>query len=784
MNRIRVEGAVASSWARDCVRARSAALTVLALIAAMALPSPARAADTATVWGAVMAPDGSRLPGAVVTLVHAGGDETRVVAGALGVYRATGLPPGTWDLTARSPGFSPAPHQSLVLAPGASHQRDLRLALAPRSEDVTVVSEPDPDSLENPAIRESGARDVGAAMAAVPGIWPLRKGGIANDVVLRGLQSRDLNVLVDGDRVHGACPNHMDPPPFHVDFAEVERVQVGKGPFDVRNQGSLGGVVNLITRDPEPGLRFSPSVSLGSFGYVNPSGTLSWAGERASVLGGFSWRVADADRDGDGLRFTERANYRPEFVDARAFSVGTGWVRARYTPSFDTTLEASYTRQGARNVFYPYLMMDAPRDDTDRFSVSFESRRARKHTITLVTAQAYVTRVDHWMDDSRRLTSVGAPRDWAMGTQADAVTWGGKLGGRIGRTTAGVEFYRRHWDAETFLRGRGYASQPSIPGVDVDVVGLYAEYSRILGDRVLLEAGGRYDISTSTADQAKANTDLAFAYLGTRSLSARDHLPSGKLRVAWRPVDTLQLSLAVGHTARVPEPSERYFALQRMGSDWVGDPELEPSRNTGVDAAVAWRGAWATLRASVFVSRIADFITVREAEIQSPLPGLVNSKARTWANVDATLVGSEASLSFVLHRHLFLSGDLSWVRGRQDPRPEVHILSENLPEMPPLRATVGIRYDDSRHFAVVNLIAAGRQDRVDTDLGEEPTPGYTTVNVAVGHRRGPAALTVGATNLLDKAYFPHLSYQRDPFRTGARVWDPGRSLYANLSLRF
>ena len=55
--------------------------------------------------------------------------------------------------------------------------------------------------------------------------------------MLRGLQSRDLNVLIDGQRVYGACPNHMDPAAFHVDFAEVDRVEVGKGPFDVKNQG-------------------------------------------------------------------------------------------------------------------------------------------------------------------------------------------------------------------------------------------------------------------------------------------------------------------------------------------------------------------------------------------------------------------------------------------------------------------------------------------------------------------------------------------------------------------
>jgi hypothetical protein len=29
----------------------------------------------------------------------------------------------------------------------------------------------------------------------------------------------------------------------------------------------------------------------------------------------------------------------------------------------------------------------------------------------------------------------------------------------------------------------------------------------------------------------------------------------------------------VGHTARVAEANERFFALRRMGTDWVGNPD-------------------------------------------------------------------------------------------------------------------------------------------------------------------------------------------------------------------
>src|SRR5690606_14919110 len=82
-------------------------------------------------------------------------------------------------------------------------------------------------------IRESLARDVGDALAEVPGAARIRKGGLAHDVVVRGAKGDDVVMQIDGQPLHGACPNRMDPPIFHVDFAEVERVELALGPFDV-----------------------------------------------------------------------------------------------------------------------------------------------------------------------------------------------------------------------------------------------------------------------------------------------------------------------------------------------------------------------------------------------------------------------------------------------------------------------------------------------------------------------------------------------------------------------
>lgn len=83
------------------------------------------------------------------------------------------------------------------------------------------------------------------AVQKLEGIWKIRKGGIANDPVLRGFYRDNINVLIDGVRIYGACPNRMDPPAFYVDFSEVKKIEVIKGPYDVRNQGSMAGLIEI-----------------------------------------------------------------------------------------------------------------------------------------------------------------------------------------------------------------------------------------------------------------------------------------------------------------------------------------------------------------------------------------------------------------------------------------------------------------------------------------------------------------------------------------------------------
>ncbi len=226
------------------------------------------------------------------------------------------------------------------------------------------------------------------------------------------------------------------------------------------------------------------------------------------------------------------------------------------------------------------------------------------------------------------------------------------------------------------------------------------------------------------------------------------------------------------------------MALKRMGSDWVGNPALSPSRNTGVDGTFAYRHATLYLGTNLYFNSVRDFITINNQRKVNMVTGVMNSLARSYQNVDARIYGGELEGGYGLTQRLFLSGNLSYVRGSQDPDPARAIYSTRLPEMPPIRSRAGLRYATARYSAEIEGVFTGAQRRVDTDLREAPTPGYGIANLKFSATLHRFVVRAAWNNLFDRSYYEYMSYQRDPFRTGSRVFEPGRNVYINLSYHF
>lgn len=765
---------------------RCLAVVILILVSGHVSASPQGPPRSAAVAGIVSGPDGSRLPGATLTVTDAEGTVITVVSGDMGAYRVSGLKPGTATLTARLQGFR---ERSVVFEAGREPvvAMDLRLTLDSLQEAVTVVGTAERESLEAPRVRESAARDVGEALGSIAGVWKVRRGAIASDIAVRGYQGDNVTVLIDGARLYGACPNNMDHTSFHVDFAEVDRIEIGKGPFDLKNQGGLGAAVNIVTKRPPLGFHLTPQIAFGSNGYINPSVTGSFGTARLSALGGYSYRESDPYKDGSGRSMLAGTNYKATAMEGRVFDVNTAWGRLDLVPLESHVVQVGYSRQRAGVVLYPYLQMDAGFDNADRVNVGYDLK-AGLGPILALRLSGYATKVEHWMTDERRTSSAGMLRAYSMATMAKTRTAGGKLEAAIAGGSVGVDLYERGWETETLLGGMKYQPQYSIPDVTIRSAGLYGEFSRDFGTTLRADIGARFDYTTNAANEVKANSALYRAYHGKAALSAANAYPSGKVRLTYKPLDALTVTGGVGRTVRVPDPQERYFGLKRAGTDWVGNPFLEPTVNTGLELGAAYRAGRLFLNATVHRDALTDAIGVYSQSKQAAVAGIMNSSARSYRNVDATMSGAEVEAVLSLTDRLFLAGDLSAVRGRQKVNEQAGIRSPWMAEMPPTRTRLAVRYEvrSGRRtlFTEAEGVYSAAQRHVDTDVRESPTPAYGVANVRVGGAFGKLRVALGVSNLFDETYVEHLSYQRDPFRTGTKVYEPGRNAHVNLSVGF
>lgn len=648
------------------------------------------------------------------------------------------------------------------------------------------------ESLTIREVRENPARDLGEALRDVPGLNIIRKGAIANDIVLRGLQRDNLNMFLDGVRLHGGCPSRMDPPSFHFDFAEVESVEITKGPYDLHNPGGLGGMINAVSKTPGYGLEATANLSYGSFNYLDASLTGSYGGTTGDGLAGLAFKSSDVPEAGNGKRLTEiypttsMNRYRPENIDSKAYETTTFWLKGGYQHARGRS-ELGISYQNAEHVLYPYLLMDADYDRTLRFNWTTTLENLTP-TLTKLFMQAWHNKVDHLMEDTLRVSSMPSmmvTRPYMMQTDAETKTTGAKIQAELaigpGQMASGIDVYRRNWDAlNESAMWMGYAPQPMIPDVDIDNLGLFAEYRMPLPGDFSLKGGARIDYTLAEANKLSQTrlTTLYQPYFSKLLDTEVDYTePSANLQVTWQPIEAMELFAGIASASRTPDQQELFIGLQRMaGKNWLGNPALEATRNNQVDLGAKWAGTSLFASASLFYSSLTDFIYVADQPDPDGAGPLI--RARTYGNIDARLYGAEFSSQLVLPRNLFLKGTLSYVRGENEDT------GEPLAEIPPLSGTLSLRYDNGSWFAEATERFADSQDRVDLSLQESPTSGWGVTDLKGGVNWERWSLVGGINNLFDRYYFSHLSYQRDPFASGVKLPETGLFAYLNLSYRY
>lgn len=624
------------------------------------------------------------------------------------------------------------------------------------------------------------AQDNAESLAATPGVSAGRMGGLGGEIVIRGQQGNQINVIDNGSFTYGACPSRMDPPTASAAFYRADEVIIERGYASVRNgPGATGGVVRLERNAPEfeDGKFYAGEID-GGF-QSNGSG-LQGSSQLALSLGrGFyaelagEYETASDYEDGDGSKV--RSSFTRE-----SWGATFGWVgeNADFAVEIDNDHE--------KDVEYAGSSMDSPEVDSWVYRLR-GGVDVDWGAFSRLEGNLFLSEVDHVMDNY----SLRPPPMMAMRSPTSSDTWGGKLEAQFDfgatRAWAGVDFQSNTRMAVGYMGMLPVVEAANIsdaitlswPDVTTAQTGLYLQTETQFTESDRLRLGVRYDHVRADAADANgkpgytATTPNAYyqAVYGVTFDEARtENNVGGLIRYEHDLTPGATAFVGVSRAMRTADASERAMARGMMGTPtWVGNPDIKPEAHHELDVGMEIQQESWSLNAAAYYDYVTDFI-LRD---QFTTPGLTQ-----YRNVDAELAGVELSGAWGMGGFL-LAGDATYTFGQNitDDRA--------LAQIPPLQGSITASYGQDAWTAAARVNWALKQGRIDPSRDPGKTPGYATLDLfgtwAVTER---AELAFGVSNVFDATYANHLSRENIFDSTLSQVNEPGRSFWLRVRATF
>lgn len=367
------------------------------LVALMIAALPAFAQEqSAAIEGLVTDSTGAVVPGATVEARSASGGVRTTVTDTVGFYHFPALPPGTYDVSSNLTGFTSVKVPGVRLSLGQTLKVDMALRVSTIQEEVTVTGEApvvDVTSTQrSTSIRDEyidtlpKGRDFTTLATQAPGAnIEFKTGGLAID----GASSSENKYIIDGVET-GDPETGLSSQQLVTDM--IDEVQVKSSGYEAEYSGSVGGVVNVITKSGTNDFK-------GSVWTYYSSDALGYA--RGPAFGGGGGAAGQAPAYADGrptLRLSpansavaESITYDKDSVTAwePGFALGgplkkdKAWFFVSYNPtlrSIDRTVTLTgnrgvVTRNEDRKRHYITANVSSQLSDALRARVAFNSNK-------------------------------------------------------------------------------------------------------------------------------------------------------------------------------------------------------------------------------------------------------------------------------------------------------------------------------------------------------------------------------------------------------------------------
>ncbi|MDM5271452.1 TonB-dependent receptor [Sulfurovum sp. zt1-1] len=646
-------------------------------------------------------------------------------------------------------------------------------------DEIEVEGKVDTEVIKDVSGEEIKSADLADALFKTsPSVALVRRSGISNDIIVRGMKKDNINVLIDGAKVCGACPNRMDPPISHIATNNVDYIEINEGPFNVEDFGNLGADVKISTLKPSKEFTGEVGLNLGSWDYKKGYFNVSGGVENVRFLLSASTERGGQYEDGDGNTFAEQQDnyiadhataggmaYLPSQRDMDAFSKKTMMAKLFWDIAENQELRLGYTANRSDNILYPNTPMDAIYDDSDIYTAEYIAKDLGEYSKKL-SLNLYQTEVDHPMSNEYRKSSM------MMGVMTHALTTkvqGAKLKNEfeLGNhaLAVGLDYSLRNWDGKYYMNDMPLSSQyNSIWDVDTENAGIFIK-DKMTVDQFEIDMGLRYD-----------NTEITTADTNTSVPDRSYNSISGNILATYHANETTKYFVGAGIGNRVPDGRELYY-YDKSGLR-IGNFDLKKVTNNEIDMGLEKKYENAVVKAKFFYSYLKNFIAY-------------NSVQKTFDNIDARIWGFDLSGTYFATESLSFDIGMSKQNGKKlDAGNIVGQEDQDLPEIPPFKMNLAVNYEvDPSLLLNAEVIASDAWVHYDAINGEQKLDAYGVLNLKGTKTFGNnVELTVGVDNVFGSTYATSNTYRDLTLIYGGGdvmlLNEPGRYFYTNLKYKF
>ncbi|WP_241664801.1 TonB-dependent receptor plug domain-containing protein [Seonamhaeicola maritimus] len=633
-------------------------------------------------------------------------------------------------------------------------------------------------------------KNVADLFSEINGFSTIKRGNYAIDPTFRASAYEQLNVMYDGGTkaVH-ACPNRMDPVTTHVIPEEIEKIEVVKGPYTVRYGATFGGIINMVTKDPnklDKGFHGKASAGYETNGnaLVNLL-QLQHVSNKFNITGNIGYRDFDDYEDGQNTTIPS------------AFRSTDYGLKLGYNLTDNQYIQGHWRQSFGRDIKHVGLPMDTEFDNSTIVSLDYRAEDI-SNTLKGITAKGFYSYVDHLMTNENRAnfnmvfasspvtsTTIGGKLEthWLFNNNVNLyVGTDANLIGRDGTRTRTIKMMNGNMLPNPMVRQDKIWQDASL-----NDIGVFSE-AKYQINKTTFTAGLRLDFVNANA----VDLENDFASIYGNDVKQSETNISGTLSLKHNISSNTIMEVAYGRGVRTANMAERFINHFTVGQDsyeYLGNPLLKPEINNQFE--IGFQGHSKLNELNNFSYQLSAFYSVYNNYISAVvdtsiprkfMPMLQPQFTKVFTNIDnAYKTGLEFMFKFELLEDYYFQNQSAYVRTKNKD------FGESLPLNPPFTSTFSIGVDKENYWAKAQYNITSKQSHIAPSFGETETAGYETLDVKLGATLFKnITLGVACLNVFDETYSNHLnfSYRNQPDFNMSPITEPGRNFTAFLQYKF